>query len=59
MKKIYISPSTLAVELRCKNHLLEGSYQIYETTTVNESDGGWTKEYNNTFPNRNVWDEEW
>lgn len=58
MKKIYISPSTLAVELRCKNHLLEGSYQIYQTT-VNDNEGGWTKEYNNNSLNRNVWDEEW
>ncbi len=58
MKKKYISPSTLAVELRCKNHLLEGSYQIYQTT-VNDNEGGWTKEYNNNSLNRNVWDEEW
>ena len=57
MKKKYISPNTLAVELRCKNHLLEGSYHI-EDTTVSDTEGGWVKEQN-TFSDKNIWEEEW
>ena len=57
MKKKYISPNTLVVELRCKNHLLEGSYHI-EDTTVSDTEGGWVKEQN-TFSDKNIWDDEW
>lgn len=58
MKKIYISPSTLVVELRCKNYLLEGSYQVF-TTTASGSEGGWTREENASYSDKNVWDDEW
>lgn len=58
MKKTYIIPSSIAVELRCKNYMLEGSLPVDESVVTGNS-AGWTKEYNNTFPNKSVWDEEW
>lgn len=57
MKKIYKTPRILVVQIRT-NHMLAESLILNEDT-AGSADAGWTKEYNNTFPNRNIWDEEW
>ena len=60
MKKIYNSPRILVVRI-CTNHMLAESlgYDMSSTITT-ESDGSWTKEYNNSsISGKNVWDEEW
>ena len=58
MKKTYISPSTLTVELRCKSCILEGSLQKVGNT-VNGVNGGWVKEENTYITDKSLWDEEW
>lgn len=60
MKKTYISPELLAIECRCKSHMLQGSIHTDSNYTItNETDGSWTKEENNTISDKNLWDEEW
>ena len=59
MKKTYISPNTLVVELRCKNCILADSLQMFSSTTVEDSNGGWVKEENPPINDVNVWDDEW
>ena len=56
MKKIYKSPEILVVKLSSERALLSGSYEILDEQTET---AGWTKEYENTFSNKSVWDEEW
>ena len=58
MKKTYISPNTLVVELRCKSCILEGSMQLMNNTVSGDA-GGWVKEENPPINDVNVWDEEW
>lgn len=57
MKKTYICPEFLLVELRCSQMLAE-SYTRSETQ-VSGTSGGWVKEENTTITDKNVWDEEW
>ncbi|MCR5533975.1 MAG: hypothetical protein K6F47_02180 [Bacteroidaceae bacterium] len=59
MKKIYKTPRILVVQIRTNHMLAESIYTDGSQTISTESDGGWTKEYNNNSLNRNVWDEEW
>ena len=61
MKKTYIAPTFVAVELRSKSQILSGSLIIDGTKTVSGTSGGWVKEdYNsNTVNDVNVWDNEW
>ena len=56
MKKTYISPNTLVVELRCKSCILEGSLKVMNEVA---DEGGWVKEDNPSMNDVNVWDEEW
>ena len=58
MKKTYISPNTLVVELRCKSCILTGSLQMLDTP-VSGDNGGWVKEENSPISDVNVWDDEW
>ena len=58
MKKTYISPKFVAVELRCTQMLAE-SLSFNNTTTVQGTSGGWVKEDNSTVSDVNLWDEEW
>ena len=57
MKKTYICPEFLLVELRCSQMLAE-SYTRSETQ-VSGTSGGWVKEENTSITDKNVWDEEW
>ena len=57
MKKIYKTPRIIVVQIRTNNMLAESIYLNEET--AGSANAGWTKEYDNTFPNKNVWDEEW
>jgi len=61
MKKTYISPELVAVELHSRSTVLSGSIIIDGTKTATGASGGWVKEdYNsNTVNDVNVWDEEW
>lgn len=55
MKKIYISPEFLLIELRCTEMLAE-SIGIGEGTA---DDGGWVKEESTSTSNKSIWDDEW
>jgi hypothetical protein len=59
MKKTYISPNFLLVELRCNNSLLTGSLDIDGAKTSTAGKGGFVKENNSTVSDVNVWDNEW
>ncbi len=59
MKKTYISPNTLVVELRCKNCILADSLQMFSSTTVEDSNGGWVKEEQTGSSSGSIWDDEW
>ncbi|MBO7067704.1 MAG: hypothetical protein J6W52_03360 [Bacteroidaceae bacterium] len=56
MKKIYISPESLVVQLRC-NALIATSLDKFESG----ADEGvvLTREEQHTFSNKSVWDNEW
>ena len=56
MKKTYISPAFLTVNLQAKGRFLEGSMIISGETAGR---GGWVKEENTSVSDVNVWDEEW
>ena len=55
MKKTYISPNTLVVEIRT-NHMLAESVFINASSTET---AGWTREENASYSDKNVWDDEW
>jgi len=58
MKKTYISPSTLCVEIRC-NQMLAESIGIDSDITVTEvGNAGWVKEESN-LTSKSIWDNEW
>ncbi len=57
MKKTYISPEFLLVELRCCQMLAE-SEPLMEDTTEKTEDGGWVKE-STPITVKNLWDDEW
>ena len=59
MKKTYISPELVAVELHSRSTVLSGSLVIDGTKTVSGTNGGWVKEDNTSINDVNVWDEEW
>ena len=59
MKKTYISPELVAVELHSRSTVLSGSLVIDGTKTVSGTDGGWVKEESSSVTNKSVWDEEW
>ena len=60
MKKTYISPEILLVELRCKANILQMSLQANGTRTITtEGDGGWVKEENSPISDKSLWDSEW
>ena len=61
MKKTYISPKFLLVELRCTQMMAESMFVDTAGTasTVTGSSGGWVKETNTTVTNKSIWDEEW
>jgi hypothetical protein len=60
MKKTYISPNFLLVELRCKVNMLEGSIQADGNRTITTAaDGNWVKGNSSTVSDVNVWDDEW
>ncbi len=58
MKKKYIVPGLLVIRLSSKQTLLQASFEKGEGE-FDSSEMSFSKEYNNTFPNRNIWDEEW
>jgi len=59
MKRQYITPGLLVVKLTSVHALLEGSL-LMSGNTVTDSNGGWTREYDNSsISNKNVWDDEW
>jgi hypothetical protein len=59
MKKTYISPKALIVELQINNSVL----LTISETEVDTSKGGWVKEdvgsRNSTVTDKSVWDSEW
>ena len=57
MKKKYIAPSLLCVKIVTRGAMLQSSMDKYETGADN--DVVLTREYENTFSNKNVWEEEW
>ena len=59
MKKTYISPELLIVELATRNHLMEISIVSDRNATVSGNNMGLVKEENNTVTDKSVWDNEW
>ena len=57
MKKTYISPEFLLIELRCTEILAESI--VIDDGTATGSNGGWAKEENTSTTNKSIWDEEW
>lgn len=58
MKKTYISPEFLLIELRGLQMLAE-SVIVDGDTTVSGGSGGWAKEESSSNAGKSVWDEEW
>ena len=58
MKKTYITPAALAVELGTDAHMLQGSLKIYRSTGSGDPQ---ITEGNQILTNENksIWDEEW
>lgn len=60
MKKTYITPGILVVQLRTNHMLAESIIYDGDSTITTESNGSWTREYDNsTISGKNVWDSEW
>ena len=61
MKKTYISPKFLLVELRCTQMMAESMFVDTESSApyVSNTNGGWAKENNSTVRDVNLWDNEW
>jgi hypothetical protein len=57
MKKTYIAPEMLSVELNTKTSILQASLPVNSTTTITDANQILTKENNST--DKGVWDEEW
>lgn len=57
MKKKYISPELLLVELRCSQMLAE-SINLNSEVPVTGLDGGWVKE-ESSLSSKSIWDSEW
>lgn len=57
MKKIYIIPNVMVVNIVNTHHLMQNSIKV-DAKTVNDDDGGWVKE-NKTVDNESIWDNEW
>lgn len=53
MKKIYMIPTVTTVAVNVKSKILEGSLPKDGTTTVEDGNGGWTKESGDW----DIWDE--
>ena len=58
MKKIYIIPDVMVVNIGNTHHLMQNSIKVDGSTTVNDDNGGWVKE-NKTVDNESIWDNEW
>ena len=58
MKKTYISPEFLTVELRCNQMLAESMMFGSSEQTAGVNSGGFVKE-DNTVTDKSIWDEEW
>ena len=56
MKKTYISPEFLLIELRCSNMLAESV--ALGGGSASGGNGGWAKE-STPVTDKSVWDEEW
>ena len=56
MKKTYISPEFLLIELRCSNMLAESV--ALGGGSASGGNGGWAKE-STPITDKSVWDEEW
>jgi len=59
MKKTYIIPSALAVSIGSVRPISASLVLGDETTTTEDTDGGWVKEDNSNIRDVNLWDEEW
>ena len=57
MKKTYIIPETLVVELSARTSILQASLPISDDETITGSGEILTKEDKSSGPD--VWDEEW
>ena len=58
MKKTYISPAFIAVELRCNQMLAESTLGI-KSGDIDSEGSVLVKEDNSPVTNKSVWDEEW
>lgn len=58
MKKTYKAPGVLVVNIRTNHMLAESIYSNENETITIESEGGWVKEQN-TFSDKNIWEDEW
>ncbi len=58
MKKTYISPDFLLIELRCSQMLAESVPVVNEKTATGTS-AGWAKEESTPITDKSVWDNEW
>ena len=55
-KKAYINPNTIVVDIDLRYHPICTSILVDEEEEVTYN---FVRERDNTFSNRNVWDEEW
>lgn len=58
MKKVYISPNTIVVQLSMRNHLMNVSYGDGEET-INSMDYDSEIIGNSQLTRKSVWEEEW
>ena len=59
MKKTYISPEFLVVELRCNQMLAESMMFGSSEQTADVNSGGFVKEESTPITDKSVWDDEW
>ena len=59
MKKTYISPEFILVELSGSGIQMLAESVPVDGTTASGTNGGWVKEENTSITDKNVWDNEW
>ena len=57
MKKKYIAPNLLCVKILTRSSILQCSIDKYDTGA--DDDVVLTREYDNTFSDKSVWEEKW
>ncbi len=59
MKKTYISPEFILVELSGSGIQMLAESVPVDDNTASGTNGGWVKEESTPLTDKNLWDEEW